>query len=430
MIKKALIFIGGIALGGVVVFFIVKGGMEASAPQASIRPSEMAQTPVPSVEPPHRPSWMAAPQPKQKTQQQERDRALKVGVIGPQTGEEARYGLAVLEGIRMAAERFNADGGLDGHDIEIVHHDNSGGSAQAHSITSDMISQNVVAIFSAPTGASTFAPTQLINASDTIFISIGTRRKIGRSGKYIFRFSLSDEIAVDEMLKYCVNDLGLQNFALVTSSSYDYSLSISSVFKQAISKSGGQILIESDTYDTYTGSRNLQSVVTALKNAPSELQAVIFTGGAEEAALLARAVKGAGLSLPLIGGEDLFVEDFLRQGGDAVDGALLYTTFSPDDDAPQTVQFMRDHLGRTNANPDRFTALAFDAFTQLSEALKTAGSLKSSDVRNAMVNMKESKGVTGVSHWSEAGEPIKKPFLYRVEGGKSGGKFVLLQTKR
>lgn len=417
MIKKALIFIGGITLGGVMVFFIVNTSKQppALAPQA--------------LQTQQRPSWMAAPQPEARTQRQEKDRALKVGVIGPETGEESSYGLAVLEGIRMAVERFNASGGLDGHDIEIINHDNSGGISQARSITSDLISQNVVAIFSAPTGASTFAPTQQINASDTIFISIGTRRKIGRSGSYIFHFSLSDEIAIEEMLKYSVNDLGFQNYALVTSSSYEYSLSISSVFKQVISKSGGHIVIEADTYDTYSGSTDLQGVVTALKNAPEQLQAFIFTGGAEEAALLARAMKDGGLSIPLIGGEDLFSEEFLKQGRDAVNGALFYTTFSPDDTSPMTAQFVRDHVDRVNFKPDRFTALAYDAFTQLGEAMKTSGSLKSSGIRGAMLNMKESKGVTGVSRWSAKGEPIKKPFLYRVKSGKSGGKFVLLQAR-
>lgn len=414
MIKKALIFVGGIALGGIVAIFIVK--------EAEVTPS------VPAA-PPQRPSWMAAPQPENKATKEERERALKVGVIGPETGEEAHYGLTVLEGIQMAVKRFNAQGGLDGNEIEVVHYDNSGGSAQAQSIASELISQNVIAIFSAPTGSSTFAPTQQVNASNTIFISIGTRRKIGRSGAYLFHFSLSDEIAINEMLNYSVNDLGYRNYALVTSSLYEYSLSISSVFKQAISRSGGEIVTEADIYDTYTGTNDLQRVITALKSAPKELQALIFTGGAEEAALLARAVLDSGLNLPLIGGEDLFSEEFLKQGGDAVNGALVYTAFSPDIDLPLTAQFVRDHVDRMNTNPDRFTALAYDAFTQLTKAIKKAGSLKSSEVRNAMLNMKESKGVTGISRWSQKGEPIKQPFLYRVEGGKSGGKFVLLHAK-
>lgn len=416
MMKTAPIFVIGIALVGVVAFYMAKGPVDSP----DLAP-EVAQS--------QRPSWMAPPQAEQPARKEERERDLKIGVIGPETGEEAHYGLAVLQGIRLAVEQFNAGGGVGGQDIEIIHYDNSGGISQARSITSDLISQNVVAIFSAPTGASTFAPIQLINASDTLFISIGTRRKIGRSGNYIFHYALSDEIAIAEMLNYAINDLGLKNYALVTSSSYDYSLSLSSVFKQAISKSGGQIKIEADTYNTYTGSRDLQAVVRTLKNAPHDVQAVIFTGGAKEAARLAHALKDSGLNFPFIGGEDLFSEEFLKQGGDAVNGALLYATFAPDTPAPLTVQFVRDYVTTMNAAPDRFSALAFDAFTQFSKALKTAGSLKSSDVRVAMLNMKESMGVTGLSHWSAAGAPIKKPFLYRIEGVESGGKFVLLRTK-
>ncbi|HJN24144.1 MAG TPA: ABC transporter substrate-binding protein [Rhodospirillales bacterium] len=412
MIRKALIFVGGIALGGVVAFFIVNGGKEAPSPQP---------------ESPKKPSWMAAPQPEKKVKKEERERALKVGVIGPETGENADYGLSVLEGIRLGVKHINAGGGLGGKKIEIVHYDNSGGPAQARSITSDLITQNVAAIFSAPTGSSTFAPTQLINASDTIFISIGTRRKIGRSGKYIFQFSLSDEIAIEDMLKYSVNNLGYRNYALVTSSSYDYSLSISSVFKQAISKSGGQIVAEADTYNTYTGKRDLQGVVTSLKDAPKEMHALIFTGEAEEAALLARAMKDSGVSLPLVGGEDLFSEKFLNLGGETVRGTLFYTAFSPDDDFPLTVQFVKNYLERRNLRPNRFAALAFDAIIQFTEALKKADSLKSSDIRNAMLNTGKIKGITGSSHWSKSGEQIKKPFFYRAEGDQSGMKFVLLR---
>ena len=413
MAKWILIFLGGIALGGAFAFFLLMG--EGEAPP----------TPAPA---PEKPSWMAS-KPPAPEKQEERERDPLIGVIGPETGEEARYGLAVLEGIRMAAERFNGQGGVGGERIEVIHLDNSGGPGQAHEMAAELIRRNVVAIFSAPTGSSTFAPTQQVNRSKTIFISVGTRRKIGRSGDYVFRFSLPDATAIGDMLKFAIGELGYRDFALVTSSSYDYSLSVSSVFKQAISRGDGQILTEADTYDTYSGKTNIEGVVSALKSAPKPSQALIFTGGAGEAVLLARAVKEAGLNLPLIGGEDLFSEEFLEQGGEAINGALLYATFSPHSDSPPVVQFVRDYAARKNAVPDRFAALAYDAFTLLGKALKEAGSLKGSEVHGALLNIKKSDGVTGPSGWSPEGTPIKHPFLYRVESGPAGGKFVLQQTQ-
>ncbi len=418
--KTILIFLSGIAVGGVFAFGLF--GVLGDRGEPTLPPKA------------GKPEWLASPPAKLQggaakasNKRAEKERALIVGVIGPETGAEAKYGLAVLEGIVMAADRFNARGGLRGEKIEVIHHDNSGGSGQALDIASALVEKNVVAIFSAPTGWSTFAPTHLANESQTVFISIGTRRKIGRSGDFIFHFSLPDEIAIDEMLGYAVNQLGYRNFALVTSSSYDYSLSIASVFKQAVPKHGGKILVETDTYDTFSGRTDIGEAVTALKPDSERLQAIIFTGDAQEAAQLAQAAKEEGLKLPLIGSEDLLSEQFLEQGGQATRGSLLYATFAPDRVSRLVTDFVTDHVASKNVDPDRFTALAYDAFGLLSQALEGAGSLNGRAVRDALVNLKEAEGVTGASHWAPDGTPIKHPHLYRVEGGQTGMRFVLVQ---
>ncbi len=418
------IFLGGITLGGVLaaaVFFWLAGdGGEAPVAVKT-----------------ERPEWMAAPQvaPAAK-KKEEKPRALIVGVIGPETGPEAEYGLAVLTGIEMAAERFNAQGGLRGEKIKVIHHDDSGGSGQAMDIAEALIAKNVVAIFSAPTGWSTFAPTHLVNNARTVFISLGTRRKIARSGEYIFHFALPDETAIDEMLGYAVEELGHGNFALITSSSYDYSLSIASVFKQAVPRRGGKIVLEADTYDSFSGKTDITKVAAALKAqqaGPDRVQAIIFTGGAQEAARLTQSLAtlaaDGGPRLPLIGGEDLFSPAFLEQGGPAVRGALVYATFAPDHPSPLVADFVAAHKVRKNSVPDRFAALAYDAFGLLTQALTAAPSLRGGAVREALVNLGEAEGVSGPGRWAANGTPIKQSHLYRVEDSQTGPRFALVSRK-
>ncbi len=110
---------------------------------------------------------------------QEPERALTVGVIGPESGEEAAYGLQVLNGVLLAAERFNEDGGIDGKPIEVLHYDNEGRPDRTLEIAQQLIESQVVAILSAPTGWSSFGPTHMADATSTIFISVGTRRRLG-----------------------------------------------------------------------------------------------------------------------------------------------------------------------------------------------------------------------------------------------------------
>lgn len=420
--KTILIFLAGIAVGGVFAFILF--GIQSDRDEGPRPPK--ADKPEWLASPPAKPRGGAAKAPRKR---EEKERALIVGVIGPETGAEAKYGLAVLEGIVMAAERFNARGGLRGEKIEVIHHDNSGGSGQTLDIAEALIEKNVVAIFSAPTGWSTFAPTHLVNGARTVFISIGSRRKIGRSGDYIFQFALPDETAIDDMLSYAANELGYRNYALVTSSSYDYSLSLASVFKKTVPGHGGKILLEADTYDTFSGKTDIGKVVTALKAGPDGMQAVIFTGSAQEAAQLAQAVnRDDSLKLPLIGGEDLFSEQFLKQGGQAARGTLLYATFAPDRPSRLVEDFVAAYRARNNAVPDRFTALAYDAFALLTQALTTAGSLQGPAVRNALVNLKETEGVTSAGRWAADGSPLKRAHLYQVQSTETGARFKLLSN--
>ncbi len=371
------------------------------------------------------PSYVV-PQHEIQAEPAEQARALKIGVIGPETGDLASYGLRILEGITMAARTFNENGGVNGQPLEVIHYDNKGDPELTDEAVRKFIQQRVVAIFAAPTGWSTFSATHLANNSQTIFIVVGSRRRIGKSGPYIFRFSLAGEFATDELIHFSVNNLGYTNYALVTSSDYDYSLDLSALFRKSVARHGGNIKLVADTYDTFTGKRDVIHIVEALTKMSAPVHAIIYTGGDEEGAQLARAIRQAGLKLPIIGGEDLHTETYLQKGKAATRGTLLYSSFAPEHDSPYVVKFMQDYKKQKGGTPDRFVALAYDSFMMLAKAINTRSSTKSSVVRDAILNI-HFHGVTGDTHFSPDGSPVKHPFIYRIEGTGAGEKFVLLK---
>ena len=79
-----------------------------------------------------------------------------------------------------------------------------------------LIKEEVIAMIAAPTGWSTFGPVWLANAAKVIFMSAGSKRHIGRSGPYIFRNSLSDDIGTEETIKYALEKLKYKNYAIIT----------------------------------------------------------------------------------------------------------------------------------------------------------------------------------------------------------------------
>jgi len=349
-----------------------------------------------------------------------RERPLLIGLVGPETGEEARYGMSVVNGVLAAARRFNAEGGIDGKEIKVLHYNDESNMGNTNKIVSYLISEGAIAILSAPTGSSTFTPVHLTENSKTIFVSIGSRRHIERSGEFVFRTAIPDEMATEDLIKYASAELGYVNYALVTSSIHDFSLDLSSMFKKALYKNHGVIKVEADIYDTYTGSINVDLIVDAIRNNSDTLHGVIFTGGAANGVLLAEAMKKADLKLPIIGGEDLISKDYL-EGGDAVEGTLLYSTLSSDKKSSKMTEFIRDY---GKVEPDRFAALAYDTFMLVADAIRIADSTNTTKVREALINRKECEGVTGNTRFSPEGTAIKHPFICKIKKGGKGGSEV------
>lgn len=351
------------------------------------------------------------------------ERPLIIGIVGPETGEEATYGTSVVAGALAAAKRVNAQGGIAGKEIKVLHFDDQSDIGLSTKIVKDLISQRAIAILAAPTGSSTFSPIHLVNDSKTIFISVGSRRQLKATGPFVFRTAVPDETATEDLIKYAIKELGV-NYAVVTAADNEFSLELSSLFKRALDKHHGVAKLEVDTYDSYSGGHNLGAVIAAIKKNPDPLHGVIYTGGATEAAQLAQELKKAGLTLPIIGGEDLFSEEYLK-GGEAVNETLAYTTFFAENKSAKMDEFMKD-IGKDK--PDRFAALAYDTFMLVADAIKDAGSTDTTLVREAMINRKDCIGVTGKTSFTSENMPVKHPSICKIQKGEKDERaFVLKQ---
>ena len=83
---------------------------------------------------------------------------IKIGNIGPQTGDLAVYGKTALNGIKLAIEEVNADGGVLGKQLELLVEDDKGDASEAVTLYNKLKGENISAII----GAITSKPTDAI----------------------------------------------------------------------------------------------------------------------------------------------------------------------------------------------------------------------------------------------------------------------------
>src|SRR5574344_751647 len=73
--------------------------------------------------------------------------AIKIGANYELSGEAASYGQQLVDGLNLAIEQVNADGGLlDGQQVEAVVYDNLSDTTETASIAQRLISEDVVGI--------------------------------------------------------------------------------------------------------------------------------------------------------------------------------------------------------------------------------------------------------------------------------------------
>ena len=85
---------------------------------------------------------------------------IKVGVLAPLTGAVAQYGNAVNNGVMMYFEELNANGGINGKQVELVTYDEEGDPVKAVTGYNYLMDQGVVAIV----GDVTTGPTKAVVA--------------------------------------------------------------------------------------------------------------------------------------------------------------------------------------------------------------------------------------------------------------------------
>ena len=82
---------------------------------------------------------------------------LKVGVLGPLTGDVSVYGKAVVNGAELYLKQVNTDGGVNGKQIEIIEMDEQGDATQAVNCFTQMVDQGITGLIGDVTTTPTLA---------------------------------------------------------------------------------------------------------------------------------------------------------------------------------------------------------------------------------------------------------------------------------
>lgn len=182
---------------------------------------------------------------------------IKVGVVGPRTGPAAATGKSFEEGIKLALDYVNAQGGVLGKPLEVVFEDTAGAPDKAASgFERLVIRNNVVMVLGESHSSAALAQIEVANRLKIPFIVAEAWADpiTAKNYKYVFRAGPSNSGVVNETVAKWVMH---ENFkkAFIVAENTDWGLGIAESTKAALDKAGVQydfLITERQSQDHYT----------------------------------------------------------------------------------------------------------------------------------------------------------------------------------
>jgi branched-chain amino acid transport system substrate-binding protein len=348
------------------------------------------------------------------------EQVVNLGGIYPMTGGSATFGTSSMQGTVMAVEEFNAAGGamLDGvtTTINYINEDDAGSPEVGASAAQKLINQDkVIGIIGAVMSKVTLAVAPICQSAGVPEISpTSTNEKVTLVGDYIFRACFIDPFQGKVMANYAWNTLKVKTAACLFDNGNDYPKGLAENFRASFESLGGKVV----AYEAFTDEDktvDFKAQLTKIKAAKPEF--LYLSGYYGSTALILKQARGMGLNVPAGGGDGWDSPELVKIGGAAVEGGVFSNHFSKDDLSPKVQAFVAAYTAKFGAAPDALAALAYDAAGLFLDAFKTAGSIKGSNIRDAMKNTTFS-GIGGAYKFDENRNPIKAAVILQIKNGQ------------
>lgn len=342
---------------------------------------------------------------------------IKIGLNYELSGQVATYGRSLVEGIELAFEEINANGGVLDKKIEAVKMDNKSETAESANITTKLAtSEKVVMILGAATSGNTKAAAPLANQYKVPMVSASataddvTVDKNGKVREYMFKTCFSDSFQGVIMAKFAGEDLGAKKAAMLIDNSSDYSKGLADSFKKNYT---GEIVAEEAYKSEDT---DFKAVLTNIKAKNPD---VLFVPGYyEEVGLIIKQARELGLDVPVLGGDGYDSPKLIELAGKDALNKVYYTNhYSSQDTSEEVTKFRDAFKAKYNKEPDAFNALGYDLGYLAADAIKRAGKAEPEAIKEALAATKDFKAVTGNLSMDEKHNPVKEITILEVKDG-------------
>jgi branched-chain amino acid transport system substrate-binding protein len=340
------------------------------------------------------------------------DEPIRLGMLTPLSGSSSAIGPYMQNGAQLAVDEINADGGIDGRDLELVVEDEACDPRTATAGANKLVTEGIdISVGGYCSGAT--LPTLPIfeKAGIPMIIPAANSTELVDQGlKNVFMINGTGTQQAASALKF-MEKQGATRVALVDDNT-SYSTDIADQTAELLKAGGGPevVLEESVTAGESDYSANVNAVVQ------SNPDFVYWTGYYQEGGLIARQLRQAGYTGSFMVADGSVDAQLVEIAGpENADGVFATMTQTPDT-IPGAEDWIANYRKKFDAEPGPYSTQSYDAVRVAAEALDKAGSTDGDKVISAL------EGIDGL-------ELFSGPLKFTDEHTLSSGGFLILSVQ-
>lgn len=348
------------------------------------------------------------------------ENVIKFGVFEPQTGENGGGGLQEVYGMRYANQMYpTVEVGGTEYKIELVEVDNKSDKTEAVTAAQKLVAEGVIGVLgSYGSGVSIAAGDIFADAGIPAIGCSCTNPQVTNGNDWYFRTCFIDPFQGTVMANYAIQN-GYKTAAVITQLGDDYSSGLGSFFKTAFESLGGTIVAEEQFQ---TNQSDFKAILTNIKSANPDI--IFAPSSITTAPLILKQAREMGITAVIAAGDTWENATIIENAGADAEGAVLSTFFDEaapaNDEAASFIKGFKEYLvsiGEPDIIP-AVSALGYDAYLCLLQAIKDADSTDPAAVRDALENVSVT-GVTGDITFNETGDANKSlAFIKTIKDGQ------------
>jgi branched-chain amino acid transport system substrate-binding protein len=333
---------------------------------------------------------------------------IRIGALVSLTGSSANYGKSLKQGIDIAVDEINKDGGINGKKLEVIYEDSQGDAKTGVSGFNKLVDVDRVPVVIGSISSVILAVEPIADEKKVVLInSSAISPKICEKAED-FLFSVMVNGATEA--RFMAGEISKKHQSepiAILFSNNSSGVDTKNNFVKQMESTGGKIAI-AEGYELNT--TDFKPQLTKIKQSGAKIGYLIAFSSNEFANILTQS-KEIGLNLQWYSYSGIETKETLELAKNSSEGVIYsYPQYDPNDVAFDGFQNKYESLYKSWA--DIYTVTSYDGIKLLSFVMKNNGS-SSTQIQQGLRNIDSFKGVLGETKFTNK-QCVEKPLMWKI----------------